>query len=214
MPFFRGTAQEQPVEAQRLGKVVRHHVGQRPTGHPADDLADQPAVSDGVVAGLRAGLVGRSLPGQGVDHVVPIQNVVGILDDAAKSMQAGGVAEHVTDGQVLLSVLRELGPVGGHRRVVVHPTGVGLQVQGRRGDPLGGAEAHRHGVGLPRVAVVGAQPAPQVHHQFAPVIDGQRGPARGTPELIPECLGDVDEAGVGVSLHPGNSATIRRIVVG
>ena len=41
---------------------------------PADDLADQPAVGEGVVAVAGPGLVGGRGRGQGLDHVVPVEH--------------------------------------------------------------------------------------------------------------------------------------------
>ena len=88
MPLVRRAAQVQTVEVQRGRDVLGDDLGQRPARDPAHDLADQPPVGQGVVAGAGAGLVGRLLPGQGVHHVLPVEHVVGALDDAADAVQA------------------------------------------------------------------------------------------------------------------------------
>ena len=142
-----------------------------------DDLTDQPAVGESVVAVSRARLVGGCCRSEGLGHVLPVEQAIAGVHEAADPVKACGMGEHVAHGDGLFAVGRELRPVGGHRFVVVDQPAVGQYVQSGRGDPLGRGEAHRDGVVPPRF-VVGPFTTPQVHHGLTPVVDAHGGSAR------------------------------------
>ncbi|UVF78677.1 hypothetical protein NWF22_02030 [Gordonia mangrovi] len=122
-----------------------------------------------------------------------------MIDDAAEAMQAGGVAQDLPDGDVGLAVLRELRPVRGDPLVIVEFTAVGEHMRARRGDTLGGGEAHGQRVTLPAVALRRPGPTPQVDDQSATVVDGHGGTAVGMGDLLAEDVGHLIESCVAVA---------------
>ncbi len=86
-------------------------------------------------------------------------------------VQAGLVAHRLGDGDALLAVLAEGGPVLRHRGVVVDQAAVGLDVQGGGGDALRGREAGEEGVGLDGPRVLRAEvPGPGVDKELAAAV--------------------------------------------
>ena len=123
--------------------------------------------------------------GESLHHVVPVEHVMRALDHAAQPVEPGRVAEDVADGDVLLAVLRELGPTRRDPLVVVHQSRLGLQVERGRGHPLCGAEAHRQRVRLPRIAVIRTGATPQIHHHFTAMATA------APPSVRPSCRRNV-----------------------
>ena len=201
MTLVRGTPEVQPVQPQWHIHVTSDHVGERQTRHPPHDFADQPPVGQCVIAALGSRFVGRRFCRDRGDHVFPVEHVVRAVDDAAEPVKPCGVAQHVADGDVLLAVLRELRPVGGHSLVVVHQPRLGLEMQCCGRHPLGRAEAHRQRVGFPRIAFWRPQATPQVDHRFAAVEDGHGRAAVGAFELAGKGLLDRSEVAVREALH-------------
>lgn len=96
------------------------------------------------------------------------------------------MAQHLPNGDVALTVLRELWPVRGNPFVVVELPAVGQHMRAGGGDAFGGAPAHGKGVALPGVPARGANSTPHIDDKPAAVIDGHRGAAVGTRDLLPE----------------------------
>ena len=199
----------QPVEAERCVHVVHDHLGQLATRDSLHDLTDQPAVGQGVVSTLRARLVGGRFGGEGLDHVVPVEHVVRAVDHAAQTVEPGGVAQHMADGDVLLAVLGELGPVRRHAFVVVDETRFGLEVEGDRRHTLRRAEAHRQRVGFPRITVRRSHTAPQVDDPLTAMEDRDGRAAVGARELVAERLRNRVEPWSDIAFH-GFTVTRRR----
>ena len=134
---------------------------------PAQQLALVPAERLPVIAVELAGLPVRTLAGQHPPEPVEVAEDVQIergVDDG----QPGLVSEQASDGDVLLAVCGELGPVAGHRLVELEQAaGMGDGHRHRR-QPLGRREHADQGVALPRTCSLPiAVAAPQVDHQSA-----------------------------------------------
>ena len=112
-------------------------------------------------------------------------------------MQPGGVGEQVANRHELLAAGRELRPVRGHRLVVADQAAVGEAVHRGGHDAFRRREAHRHRVGLPRIARRVARAGPRVDHQLAAVVHGDRGAAAPLVSRdAAERLGDATEVRV------------------
>ena len=178
--LLRGQADPE-VEAKWLGDLVAEVRADRAAGDAADDLAHQPAEGGGVVAVTGAGDPVGVLVLQRLDHRLPRQRLLR-REHAVDPGEAGLVREQMADGDVLLAVLAELGPVAHHRRVDVEPTLLGEPVGADRRRSLGRREDQddRVVVPWPPGRLVG-DPAPQVHHRLTPV--GR--PRTPTPSSVP-----------------------------
>ena len=190
------------VEAQRRGDLVGDEAAEAATGHPPDDLADQEAEGEGVVAVPGARLPERRLGGQPSDHVVPVVEAAG-GDGVAQRGQPGLVVQQVPDEHTILAGRRELGPVGGDGGVDVQLAGRGQQVGRERRGPLGRRHGHAQRVLLPRAGALGVGvAAPQVDDRLTVHGDGDRGPQLAPlGEVALELLGDAGEPLVAVALH-------------
>ena len=100
------------VDAERLGDFSAEVLAECAAGDAADDLAEDEAEAHHVIALRGAGLP----PGFGcrdvAAHPVPVERLRRREPDAGAD-DAGAVAEHRGDGDVLLSGLGEFGPVVG-----------------------------------------------------------------------------------------------------
>ena len=168
-----GAGADVEVGAERAGHLVGEERAERSARHALDDLAQQVALADGVIAGLRTGLPPRGLRGVQRDELVVVEQVL-LGERLIPARQPGGVAQHVARGHRLLAGGGELGPVRGDRLVQVELTSVGEDQAAQRGHRLGGRPHVDDGVRLPRplAVVVGRRAAPQVDDQLA--VDGQR----------------------------------------
>ena len=80
---------------------------------------------------------------------------------------------HLRDGDRILAVLRELGPVGGDGGVDVEFTTVGEHQHRQVGDGLGGGPHVDDGVRFPRPGAFGVGEAPHVDHVLTVDVDHQ-----------------------------------------
>lgn len=123
------------VDPERSGDLLAQELPGQQTGDPADDLADQEAVSDRVVSGAGArlppGLGGREA-GRGELPVVELGQGVRVTQTG----DARAVREQVADAHGLLALGGEFGPVGGDRGVQVQESAVGEDVGAERGRAL------------------------------------------------------------------------------
>ena len=166
---------DEEVGTQRLGHLTGEPGADRVSGDAAHDLSDQVALGQGVVAGGRSGLPPRHLGGQRRDAELPIRQLLG-GDRLLPTREARRVAHEVADLDGLLAALRELGPVGGHRRVEVQLLAVGQHQGAHEGHRLGGRPHVGQGVPFPRRALgLVHVPAPDVDHRLAVEVDGHRG---------------------------------------
>ena len=171
--------------AARRSRQAKNVPRERPRD-PADDLADQVAVRDGVVPVRRAGLPERGLGGQGLGDGVPGPDLLG-AQPGIDRWQAGLVRQQVADGHVVLAGLGELGPIGRHGRVHVELTPLGQQVGAHGRRALGRGEDD-----LQRV-----------------------GPVRGRPPDVERPTDDVDDlVAVDVDAEAGSDLTALREVGG
>ena len=180
------------VQPQGLRDLLGEVRAQRAPTDATDDLTDQPPVGQGVVAVGGTGLPQRLLFGQGRHDRVPGLDLLG-AEGRIDGGEAGLMREQEEYGDIALSRLRELGPVGGHRRVEVELAPLGQQVGAGRGGTLGGGEDQLEGVlvvGSGPLAVKGA--AVDVDHLVAAYVQ-----AEGRPHLAP----DLEVVGEGVP-HP------------
>ena len=83
------------------------------------EFADEEPERESVVAGALAGRVQRLAALDRVDHVVPVEHALGVVDHLADVVEAGLVGQHLPHRDLLLARLRELGPVSGDAVVVV-----------------------------------------------------------------------------------------------
>jgi hypothetical protein len=89
--------------------------------------------------------------------------------------------EELADGDLLLALLRKLGPVSGHPFFVVEPAARVRDGEGHGREALRGGVDEHHGASLPRVArLFVAGTAPEVNDLPAVVIG-----AAGAPQLTP-----------------------------
>ena len=114
------------VRAQRLGEFLAQERAQRPARDPPHDLADEVALSDGVVATGCTRLPPGRLGGEEFRHPIPVvPDVSGV--DLVETRQAGAVAHQMAHFDAFLAVGGELRPVLGDRRVEVEFATVGEQ---------------------------------------------------------------------------------------
>ena len=189
---WRSDGRQPDVEAvavERLGDLSVDELGDTRSAHPPYDLADQPPVGERVVAVAGTRFVCGCRGSESLGHVVPVVQARSRVDQAAYAVQTRGVGEHVAHRDGRLAIGRELGPVGRHRFVVADLAPVSEDVQGGRCDALGGGEAHRDCVVVPLI-LIGALPAPEVHHWFPAVVHGYRCATRTPVELAFEDLCD------------------------
>ena len=212
-PFRLGKTDAETVEAQRLGDLALHCLVDAEPGDPADQLTDEPAEGEGVIAGSAARLptgLGRAETG---DHVVPVEEVFGGAHQPPHLMKACLVGEEVADSDAALAGHRELGPVAGDRIVVGEFAAIDETVHDRCDHSLGRGEAHGHGVALPLVARPVLDAAPRVDDQFTTVVHRHCGAAAtfvqpATIEHPAQPLRDRGEIGVDVSLHDRQLAPV------
>ena len=170
--------------------------------HSTQEFALVEAEGQCVIRLMRAGLPCRLLTGEHDRQAVEIGDHAAI-DRFLEGKQPCLVGEQLSDGDPVLPLLRELGPVSGHALFVVQPTaGVGDR-ESHRGETLGRRVDHHHGVRLPRrTGLLVADAAPEIDDLFAAMIDTTAAaqlPA--TREVLDECVAHGLEARADVPVH-------------
>ncbi len=196
---FFGCAEERPVEPERLDEERAHRFLQARLRHAANELANEPAVGDAVVPGhpLPRGLRGR----ERARHVVPVEDPLGVVDEAPDRVEPGLVAQDLPHRHRRFARLRELGPVLGDGVVVVHEPAVDEGMNHRGHHPLGRGERQRDCVRLP-VDARALRPRPDVDDALAAVVDADRRAPRAAPaELQLKLLGHRAEVFLNESLN-------------
>ena len=146
-----------------------------------------------VVGRARAWLPQRLLHFERVDVGAKIEEPARIHCVGRQHRDCRGVIEHHADGDAVLAVLRELGPVGGNPLVGIDQPPVDRHVEADAGHALGDAHHADGRVLVPLLAAVGPRPAaPQVDHRLA--VDDH---GAGSSELLlfAEVLGESFENG-------------------
>ena len=170
--------------------------------HAAHQFAFIEPQGEGVIGLARAGLPCRLLTGQ--DH----RETIEVGDDAAidrfvEREESGLMRQELADGDLLFSVLRELGPVGGHPLLVVEPA-AGVRERQRHGcQALGGRVDDDHRVPFPGFArLLVADAAPEIDDFLAAMI-GTAGTTQFTAsrEVLGKRLAHRFETTTDVSLH-------------
>ena len=126
-----GGQPDEELRLERLGHLAGEEGADGVPRDAADDLADEVALREGVVARCGAGLPPRRLGGEGRRALLPVGQVLG-HQGLVPAAQAGGVPHDVAHLDPLLAVGGELGPVRGHGRVEVELAAV-VQHRARRG---------------------------------------------------------------------------------
>src|SRR5262249_3147226 len=111
----------------------------------SDDLAQDEAVGERVVAGLGAGLPQRGEVSERATRAFPVAGL-GRAYLVRHLGNARGVAEDLPKGDRRLAVPAEFGPIASDRRVVVEPAALGEQMDHGGGDTLGAGEDAIEGV--------------------------------------------------------------------
>ncbi len=195
------------VRSQRASDLLGDELPQGPAGDPVHEFPDEVPVVHHVVAGGRARLPPRCLrghPGRRAGRVVQVLHGRRLL----KPGDAGGVGEQMADFDVPLAARGELGPVPGHRRVHVEFAPVHQHERSETGDGLRDRPHVGEGVLLPGGGTGDvAVPAPQVHDALTVDVHDQRGADLLTGyEVLPQCLPQAREAGLGRSVECGHGA--------
>ena len=167
----------QTVGVEGTGHLVADQLTHALTGHRAGQPGQQPAVRKRVVGGPATQMVDRR-GGQPLLHQMVIQQFV--LADSLQMRQAGTVPQHIADGDRVLAVGAELGPVRRDRLVVVQQAAVDQSVNDRRRNTFRRGEHHRAGVDGPWLFTRAVGPAcPDVDD--GPPVDVHRKCAAAEP---------------------------------
>ncbi len=208
LPASVGLGADLEVRAERAGDLVGDEVLQRNPGRAANQLADQEAVVERLIARRRARLPPRRLRGEHRRGLLPVEEVV----DGHRLLPAGhsgGVRQQVPHLDVLLAVGGELRPIGGDR------TRRGRAAPGRRAsaparlvtvlvdDQTLTIVSSRHGT----VFAASAWP-PQMSTTDSPSMSTAIAAPTSAPLAISsrERVGDLVESGVHMSVHGGSHA--------
>ncbi len=171
-----------------------HVVGQdpfdRPPIDPADELADEPAERESVVAGLRARLPGGRRVLEDRAHAVPVDDILGAQVDRQVG-QPGHVTQRMAGGDPLLAMFCEGRPDIGDRGVVVELASLREEVGDGRGDTLRHREGHEDGVtvdGAPGRGIRDARPG--IDHELPAMVRGdlEADLRAGRDDLVEQCL--------------------------
>src|SRR5262249_41093997 len=144
---------EPEVEPERLRDLVMEEGSKRLPGYSTDDLADEESEGERLVAVPRPRLPERRLGRERARHQIPVEER-GRGQGLADRRQSGLVREEHRDGDAVLPLLPELGPVADDRCVEVEETAGGEDVRAQRGGALGGGPHMRERVRLPELAGV------------------------------------------------------------
>ena len=138
--------------------------------HAAHQFAFIEPQGEGMVGLARAGLPCRLLTGQDHREAIEVGHDAAI-DGFVEREESRLMRQELADGDLLFSLLRELGPVRGHPLFVVEPAaGVG-ECQGHGCQALRGRVDDDHRVLLPRFArLLVADAAPEVDDLLAVAI--------------------------------------------
>ena len=158
-------------------------------------LAFIEAEGERVIGLTRAGLPRRLLSGEHDRKAIQVGDHAAI-DGFLDRKQPRLVGEQLPDGDPVLPLLRELGPVPGHSLFVVEPAARVGEGERHRGQTLRGRVDDHHGVLLPWLAgLLVADAAPEIDDLLAAMIDtagAAQLPAPG--EVLGECLAHCLEA--------------------
>ena len=153
------------ISVERSGDLRGEEVPDAAVGDPADQLADQEALGERVIADRGSRLPLRSGRREPVGRRGP---VVELGHPALPVRQSRGVRQHVPDQHSLLACRCELRPVPGHRGVRVQQPAVHQDQRAQRGHRLGHREDVDDRVALPGSGVVCVRvAAPDVDHRLA-----------------------------------------------
>ncbi len=133
-------AHEESIQLQRSGDQLIQDLGEGLVGNALDQLADQPAVGECVVAVGGARFVNRVGPLDGRGHVIPVHHLFRIINHVANVVETRLMAQQLPHGDELLGALTELGPVFAHRIVVSQEALVHQNVEQGGGNPFCGGE--------------------------------------------------------------------------
>jgi len=167
------------VRVKRTGDLLVDEPGEALAVDPADDLAEQMAERERVIAGGGARRPPRRLGGQRRRRALQVVQV-GDGERRIPAGHAGGVAHQVPDEDALLALSGELRPVARDRSVQVHQAPVGEHEHGQARHRLGRRPDVHDRVALPGPAprLVG-ETAPDVGHGLPVDVHGQRQAALG-----------------------------------
>ena len=131
--MFGGRQADVDVDAERFGDLGAQVLAEGAAGDAADDFAEDEAEGDHVIALRGAGLPPRFGRRRGGRTPRPSRGSLRGVQAGAGSDDAGAVAHHHGDGDVLLSGLAEFGPVLGDGGVQVELAAIGQQVNAGAG---------------------------------------------------------------------------------
>src|SRR5262249_1204776 len=123
------------------------------------------------------------------------------------------MVEHHARGDVLLALLRELGPQLGDRRIEIEPAAARQHVGAERSGALGAGEHDAERVPGPRRVAPGVgHAAPQIDHLFAAHRQADRGAELAfLGKVLGESLGDALEAllALAVDFHSPGTGSLK-----
>ncbi len=168
------------VGLERFGDLAREVRPDRVARDAADDLADEVALREGVVARRRARFPPGRLGRQARRAQVPVGELLG-GERLLPSAQPRGVPHDMAHLDVLLAVGGEFRPVGRDRGVEVELAAIVQHQRDQECHRLGRRPDVRQRVAFPWLRLLRVGPAsPDVHHRLAVDIDGDRRADVGT----------------------------------
>src|SRR6266851_647530 len=174
-------------------------------GDAPNHFANQPSVSQCMIAMLRPRLPERLLGRERRDHRIPVEDRLA-RKHLANSRQTRAMVQQLPHRYPVLAMLREFRPVTRDRRVKIEQTLVGQAMSANRGHPLGGREDGDDRVARPwaRARLVGMT-APQVDDHLAVDAYGNGGAVLvALVEIFGERSFHAPEAWIAVSFNLGH----------
>src|SRR5262249_20565147 len=127
MALRRRRTDVRAVETERFGELARDGGVHALAGDAADYLADEPSISERVIAAA-PGVLRRLGASERAGHVLPIEHALGVIDETADPVEPRLVTEDLSERDALFSRLRELRPVFGHGIVVIDEASIDERV--------------------------------------------------------------------------------------